>query len=291
VQFWQQSFPLDTRISFARWLFFGAPVALLLLFAAWLILRSLFLQASNNTLTGTNAKALFDKPLPAAWSTDSKKVFIVLCITVILWLFREPIPLGGVTIPGWGQLLPKPAFAHESTVAIGTALALLLLPSSGGGTLLQWKELSHSLNLTIPLIFGGGFALAHGMEVSGLSRTLALSLNQLQGTHILIIIPCICLFVTALSEVASNVATAQLVLPVLLSLSQALNIDPLFLMLPAGFAASFGFALPVATAPNTLVYATGKVQVKHMAPAGVLLNFVSCIVLTLAVWLMMAFLQ
>jgi sodium-dependent dicarboxylate transporter 2/3/5 len=87
--------------------------------------------------------------------------------------------------------------------------------------------------------------------------------------------------ITLISEFASNVACIQLMLPVLAPLSVSLQVAPMLLLIPATLAASFGYMMPVATAPNTIVYGTGHVPVREMMRSGLILNILAIILLTI----------
>ena len=83
-----------------------------------------------------------------------------------------------------------------------------------------------------------------------------------------------------LSEVASNTAAANILVPIVIALAHELHVSPVPPALAVGVAASVGFALPIATGPNALVYASGRVPETAMIRAGVLLD-VACFGLVL----------
>jgi sodium-dependent dicarboxylate transporter 2/3/5 len=118
------------------------------------------------------------------------------------------------------------------------------------------------------LIFGGGFALAKGFTVSGLSEVIGNILTGITDIHPLILTLAVCLLLTFLTELTSNTATTNTVLPILAAAAIAGGINPLYLMLPATISASFAFMLPVATPPNAIVYGSGKIKVEQMMKAG-----------------------
>ena len=134
-------------------------------------------------------------------------------------------------------------------------------------------------------MFGSGFALAYGFEVSGLSTWLAGSLHVLKGVHPLLIILGICMIVTVISEFASNIASIQLAIPVMIALHKDLEVAPLLLMMPATFAASLGFMLPVATAANTIVFGTKEIQIRDMLRVGIVLDLLGILVITFMCYL------
>ena len=139
-----------------------------------------------------------------------------------------------------------------------------------------------NLPFDIILLFGGGFALAKGFASSGLSEVLSDELHVLSNFSPVLIIIFICFFMTFLTEFTSNMATITLVLPVLLAISIATDINPLLLMLPATFSASLAFMLPVATAPNALVFGSHQLRIADMAKAGLILNLVGIVIMSLS---------
>ena len=108
-------------------------------------------------------------------------------------------------------------------------------------------------------------------------------MTGLQDLPVPLLILSICLFVTFLTEITSNTATATLLMPILATAGMAAGIDPILLMMPAAISASCAFMLPVATAPNAIVYGTGKFPIKTMAREGVVLNVMVALVVTLVV--------
>jgi sodium-dependent dicarboxylate transporter 2/3/5 len=219
-------------------------------------------------------------------SKDEKLVGSIFITTAILWFTRADLDFGSWKINGWANLFPFPNQIQDSTVAIGMSLLLFLIPSQTepNRNLLEWKETS-KLPFDIILLFGSGFALAKGFEESGLSNYLASCLIMFKGVHPLFIILIICTIITIISEFASNVASIQLALPILISLQQALQLPPLLLLLPATLAASLGFMLPVATAPNTIVFASGHIKVKELANSGILVNISGIVIISLLCYL------
>jgi sodium-dependent dicarboxylate transporter 2/3/5 len=160
------------------------------------------------------------------------------------------------------------------------------LPSREKGKfILEWNDVKR-LPFHIILLFGGGFALAKGIEVSGLGDYLASRLQFFKDYPLWMLIAALALIITLLSELASNVATITLMLPILASLAEAINVDPIKLMLPATFAASFGFMLVIATAPNTIAYATGYFHSRKLLQAGFWMNLAGIILLTAAMSLL-----
>jgi sodium-dependent dicarboxylate transporter 2/3/5 len=170
----------------------------------------------------------------------------------------------------------------DASVAILAALLLFLIPSkqNKGEALLEWED-AKKIRYDIILMFGSGFALAYGFDESGLSDWLAHCLTALKGVPIFFIILGICVIVTIISEFASNIASIQLAIPVMIALQKDLDLPPLLLMIPATFAASLGFMLPVATAANTIVFGTKRIDIKDMFKVGLVLDAIGILLITI----------
>jgi sodium-dependent dicarboxylate transporter 2/3/5 len=272
----KQLVPDAPTISFAQWMIFGAVYLLFLIPICWLIL----------VVTGRigAGKAIpieelgLEKPGPMQ---RGERLTIALCTaTALLWIFRANIELGRMRIPGWSNLFPNPKGIHDATIAVAMALLAFVIPVRKGERLLDWSEFKR-VPWDVLFLFGGGFALAETLENVGFSKWAGGRLAFLGEWKAPLMILALCAAVTLLSEVASNVATATAMMPVAAALATSIGVHPYALMLPAVIAASSGFMLPVATAPNTIVFGSGYVRVKAMARAGLLLDIAAMFVITM----------
>jgi solute carrier family 13 (sodium-dependent dicarboxylate transporter), member 2/3/5 len=280
LSFYQNHYHGGPSISFARWMMLGFPIALILLSVTFLVIKAAVLGKSRKLRLDTSEfRKSYVEMGPMSY--EEKVVTFLFALTALLWFFRVDIDLGGFRIPGWSGFFKHAAFIQDSTVAVFMAFFLFLIPSrkEPGRALLTWEE-ARKLPFGIILLFGSGFALAKGFESSGLSRWLAGQLVIFGDAPPFLLIILVCVLVIVLSEFASNVATIQLFLPVLAALSTTMNMSPLFLLVPATFAASAGFMLPVATAPNTIVFGTGRIKVRTMMGAGLGLDMAAAILIT-----------
>lgn len=283
---YQEAYPDSNDVNFATWFAIGFPVSLIMIVCCFFILRKLFLAGNyNHGLTNNYFTETYNRLGPI--SIEQRIVSFIFILTAVLWFTRADIDFGLFVLHGWSNLFPFPEFIQDSTVAVFMALLLFVIPSKNepGTSLLQWKDAAR-LPFDIILLFGSGFALAKGFEVSGLSDWLAGQLRIFEGTSPLLMVLSIVVIVCIISEFASNVASIQLVLPILIAFQKELDISPMLLMIPATLAASLGFMLPVATAPNTIVFGSGKIAVNDMARAGLLMNLTGITVITLVVWIM-----
>jgi solute carrier family 13 (sodium-dependent dicarboxylate transporter), member 2/3/5 len=279
---YSEKFPQNHDMNFLSWFVIGLPVSFIFLLITFFVLKKMFINKESQL--GIDKSFFRDAYQKLGkMSYEERVVSVIFGATALLWFTRENIDFGGFVIKGWSNLFLNKNFFSDSTVAIFMAVILFLIPSKAekGRAIITWDDVTR-LPFDIVLLFGGGFALAKGFEISGLSNWLAIQLNFSAGTNIYLLIFGLCILVTIISEFASNVACIQLMLPILIAIQQTMNVHPLMLMIPATLAASLGFMLPVATAPNTIVFGSKRLKVKDMLKAGVILDFVGIILITMA---------
>jgi sodium-dependent dicarboxylate transporter 2/3/5 len=279
--YYQDNVSATHPISFAAWFSIGFPIALLLLIATFLILRFFYLKKESNIRFDINFFKNGYKAL-GKFSFEEKWVISIFSVTAVLWFTRSNLDFGFIKIKGWSNLFTDTEFVQDSTVAICAAVLLFIIPSKAnkGEQLLMWTDVKR-LPYDIILLFGSGFALAKGFDASGLSDWMAGQLHFLHDVHPYFLILGICVMVCVISEFASNVASIQLVLPILFALSKSMKIDPLILMFPATLAASLGYMLPVATAANTIVFGTKQVPLRHMLKSGFWIDVIGILLISL----------
>ncbi|HEX8676853.1 MAG TPA: DASS family sodium-coupled anion symporter [Segetibacter sp.] len=272
----------DARdMNFFSWFIVAFPIALLMLLTAFYILKLLFLRHTKQILFDRNYFIVSLQQL-GKMASEEKIVLSVFTITAYLWFGRSDIDFGVFQMKGWSHLFGAHAsYITDSTVAIAMAFLLFLIPSKNkkGKMLMSWEE-AKKLPIGIILLLGSGFALSKGCEQSGLSTWLAHQLVFLEHASPIVIIGGICIIVCVISELASNVASIQLVLPILIAIQKVTNLPALMLMVPATLAASLGFMLPVATPPNTIVYGSGRMRAADMRNSGSLLDIAGIIIIT-----------
>jgi solute carrier family 13 (sodium-dependent dicarboxylate transporter), member 2/3/5 len=281
VRIFQIMFPTAPEVSFTAWFFYAFPVAVCLLAFVWWLLY--FMYGPKKGQWNALEKGIFRTQYKdlGPMGFEEKIILADFIILALLWLSRSELDLGSVKIPGWGSLFANPEYVNDGTVAIMMAVILFFIPSKadGGLKILNW-ETAAKLPWHIVLLFGGGFALATGFKESGLSVWFGEQLNFLSGMHPFIIILMISLLVTFLTELTSNTATTEMILPILAGLAVSIEINPLFLMLPATLSASMAFMLPVATPPNAIVFGTNRLTISDMARTGLVINLVGAIIIT-----------
>jgi solute carrier family 13 (sodium-dependent dicarboxylate transporter), member 2/3/5 len=268
----REAYAGDTDLNFLKWTMVGFPISITFLLITYFTLNWYFLKRSVQVNIDRSYFHRAYKDL-GPFSQEEKWVFSLFVACILLWLTRADIDFGAFTFMGWNHAFPVPAYIDDSFVAVLAALLLFVIPSkkNRGEGLLVWED-AKKLRYDIILMFGSGFALAYGFEVSGLSGWLASTLTVLRGVHPLLVIIGICMIVTVISEFASNIASIQLAIPVMVALQKDLSLPPLLLMMPATFAASLGFMLPVATAANTIVFGTRQIRIRDMVRVGLILD-------------------
>ncbi len=277
---YEMNFPEAAQISFANWMFFAMPLAIILLIFAYIVLVKLLFKPSSNL--NINKEFIENEYKNLGKVTyEEKAVLIVFIATALLWLTRTGIDLGVVQIKGWSDLLTTGKYLDDGSIAIFSALLLFLLPSKKDKTnRLLDGTIIRKIPWDVVLIFGGGFALAKGFSTSGLSEYIGQQFHLSKGVNNIVLSASISFAMTFLTEVTSNTATSNTILPILASIASANSINPLILMLPATISASMAFMLPVATPPNAVVYGSGKVRIIDMVKAGILLNLIGVVVIT-----------
>ena len=280
-------------IGFAQWMAFGVPFTLIMLPIAWLLILRLVGGARLSALdTGDASLGLIRDELSAMgpMSSAEGRVLVVFVLTALGLVFRAPIQLGFATVPGWSGLLADPGFATDATVTMATGLSLFLLPAGprAAGRLVElrdarlhsWGTFEAGAPWGILLLFGGGFALAKGFVATGLAAGIGDAFQVFGVLPVPLVVLMVCLLMTFLAEVTSNTATATTMMPILGAVAVSMGVHPLLLMVPASVSASCAFMLPVATPPNAIVFGSRWVSVPDMVRAGVALNVVGALVVT-----------
>lgn len=273
-----------SEVGFARWMLIGVPAALLMLPLAWWAVA-----VSTYDMPRQFSREVAAPKMPAA-RPGERWVAGVIVVAMLAWLTRGDKALGWVTIPGWGGFFPGKGFELDAGVALLAATALFVVPgvkTSDGGrrTLLTWNEAEGAIPWSVILLLGGGFALAKGISTTGLTQWVAGGVSSLEGVPTVAKLFAVCLTMTFVTELTSNTATAQIVLPILGDAAPVVGVAPLAWMVPATLSASCAFMMPVATAPNAIVAEGGNVDTKRMMQAGIRLNLLGAVVLTGIGWL------
>jgi sodium-dependent dicarboxylate transporter 2/3/5 len=256
-------------ISFSQWMGWALPVVVILVPGmAWILTRN---------LSGT---LLLNLPDVGPWRTSERRVMVVFGLTALAWITRSE-PFGG-----WQAWFDLPQ-ANDASVALLAVVILFLVPDGKGERLLNWERAS-----TIPwgvlLLFSGGICLASGFANSGLSDLMGDWLADMTRIPLYLLLVLVCLAVTFMTETTSNTASTALLMPILAAAALAAGIAPEVIMVPAAMSASCAFMLPVATAPNTVVFSSGRVTAARMAREGFLINLLGVAVISGVCYVLLA---
>lgn len=260
------------EISFARWMLVGIPVSAVMLPLAWVMLtRVLFpidipaSDAVRNHLHELRAEI-------GNMSKAERRVAGLFSAVIFCWMFRRPLTdllgISGVSDAG---------------IVMTAALILFVMPSGDNEqrSLMVWEDAAR-LPWGVLILFGGGLSLAAAVANSGLALWLGESLAPLNAFGTVALLIAAVTMVIFLTELTSNLATTATLLPVMGAIAIQAGVPPIVLTVPITIAASCAFMLPVATPPNAIVFATGRLSIPQMAKAGVLLNVIGIVIVTLA---------
>jgi len=254
------------NIGFGQWMLWALPVVLLMIPLAGMWMTRNLDRGEPLLL-----------PEVGDWRTEEVRVLVLFALTALAWItLREPAG-------GWSGWLNVPS-ANYAAVALTSVVLMFVLPNGSGGKLLDWESAS-SIHWGVLLLFAGGIAIAKAFAVTGISEAIGQSLSGVTRLSIIGIIVIVALSVTFLTEITSNTATTTLLMPILAAASLGAGFEPAILMLPAALSASCAFMLPVATAPNAIVFGTGKMTVEQMVREGFTLNLIGVTVITAVVYL------
>jgi sodium-dependent dicarboxylate transporter 2/3/5 len=259
------------EVSFAKWSLVGVPFVLVALPVAWFIITRLMVPDSGEV-----------PPPPEIpdWRPGEKAVLAVVTLAMVAWLTRRPVDLGFVRVPGWSEAAGFGAMVDDAWVAVLAGISLFLIPA-GGRPLLSFREAERSLPWSVMFLLGGGFALAGMIGSSGLTEWLAGFTQHLAALPTPVAVLLLCFVVTFLTELTSNTATTQILLPLLAAGAMKAGTDPMIWMVPATISASCAFMMPVATPPNAIAAEGANVRPGDMATAGLLLNLCMVVVTTI----------
>jgi sodium-dependent dicarboxylate transporter 2/3/5 len=243
-------------ISFSGWLRYGIPL-FLITFPVMVAVLTMYFRPDR--------KLEVTKAEEQVKGMRSGKLFIFIFIfTIAMWLLESWLaPMVGITD------------GFSSVVAI---LAVFLIVIA---KVMSWEEVLKCVRWDVLLLFGGGLTLGTLLDSSGLAAMLVAQISGYIDTMPILAFLFIIVFATImLTEFMSNTASAALFLPILYTLALNIDVVPALLVLPATFAATFAFMLPVGTPPNALIFSSGLVPQKDMIRAGLILNILFAAILS-----------
>ncbi|SDG49077.1 SLC13 family permease [Psychroflexus sediminis] len=265
------------KIGFFEWMVFAFPVSMILLLICWKYLTGIAFQLKSTKFSEGKSQIKEMIMKLGKFSYEEKMVGLVFLFAALAWIFRGILEK---IIPG----------LDDTIIAVCAALLLFLIPSKKrkGKMLLTWKE-AVRIPWGIIILFGGGMALAKGFTETGLATWIAGRISLFEGLSLIVFILAVATLVNFLTEVTSNLATTAMLLPVLAPVALSFNMHPYFVMIAVTLSASCAFMLPVATPPNAIVFGSNYLKVSDMVKKGFLMNIISIIFITLAVYFFMPY--
>ena len=270
------------EISFAQWMLLGLPAVGLLLPIAWLVLTKFSFDLPKLDASAAKEKVSHRLKTLGKISVPERRTLTVFCLIAFMWMFRRLLNSWEFTL---GDVIytPLSGLTDHMTAIIAVVLCFLIPAGSEkkrGEKLLDWKA-AEEIPWGVLLLFGGGMSLALAITSSGLSAFIGSGLSIFFSLPIPVLILIVALMVLALTEVTSNIATASALMPVLGAIAIETGLPIEMMAAPLALAASCAFMLPMATGPNAVVFATGKVSLSTMAKTGFKLNLLALAAISL----------
>ncbi len=268
----------DIEITFSQWIAFGLPISIVLLFICWKYLTEIAFSFKQKSFPGGKAEIKKQLINLGKITYEEKLVLAVFAFTAFAWITRSFL---------LKKFIPN---IDDTIIAVFAGVVLFLLPASRekNRAIINWQE-AVKLPWGILLLFGGGLALAQGFKMSGLAEWIGGQMTLLNGVSLVILLFVLIAAVNFLTEITSNLATTAMMLPILAPLAFTINVHPYILMAGATVAASCAFMLPVATPPNAVVFGSGYLKIPDMVRAGIWMNIISIIILTLIVFFLLPY--
>jgi solute carrier family 13 (sodium-dependent dicarboxylate transporter), member 2/3/5 len=272
----------DINIGFGQWMLIGLPLSVVFLVLAWVVLTRFVYPPEISEIVGGREMIRGQLEEMGPMSRGEKVVLVVFVLMALAWVAREPLS-------GWEALTSAvPLIADDGAdagIAIIAAIALFAIPVDwrNGVFALDWRT-ALSLPWGIILLFGGGLSLASAVTETGVDEWIGELVAGLEAVPTLVLVLTVIVSIILLTELTSNTGTTATFLPVLGGVAVGLNLDPLLLVVPATLAATCAFMMPVATPPNAVVFGSGYVTIAQMVRAGVWLNILAILLVSLTVY-------
>ncbi|RCV90373.1 anion transporter [Vreelandella rituensis] len=268
---------LGRSIGFLEWMMLGVPLAFTFILVGWVLMTRVLYRFDIADIPG--GKEMIDGEIDKLGnlSQGEKMVMIVFGSAAFLWV----VPGLLATLPGVGDILGPLGDLNDTAIAIAAGIAMFILPGRGRGEMvLTWQDAEDGLPWGVLLLFGGGLSLAGAVAGTGLDSWFGQQMTGLEVLPILLVVAAVATLILFLTEITSNTATAATFIPVLGGVAVGIGADPMTLLIPAAFAATCAFMLPVGTPPNAIVFGTGAVSIAQMARGGIVLNVIGIVLIT-----------
>ncbi len=261
------------QVNFFEWAYFGFPLAFVMLVITWFYLTHVGYRIRKDEIPGSGEVIMAEMARQGKITREEKHVLMVFALVALLWMTRGLL---------WGKYLPQ---VTDASIAITGALLLFIIPAREGASLLSWED-TEKVPWGVALLMGGGFAIARGFAETGLAEWVSQSFTFLVAMPVFLLILATVVITKIFTEITSNTATATILMPISASIAVTLGISPFGIMAAVAISSSLAFMMPVATPPNAIVFGSGYVTIPQMASAGLWLNLVTVVIVSLFAYLM-----
>ncbi|XP_029678530.1 protein I'm not dead yet-like [Formica exsecta] len=289
---YESTFPKAEGISFTEWMIASFPQMVVNSFLTWMYVRIAFLgylrprsKDAEMATIGTEGEAVTNQVIQQRYKNLGPVTFheygvaTLFFMCVFLWIFRKP----GFVV-GWSELITD-IDLRDSVPVIFASILMFFIPkdpsfiysysqdpakrpkrSSEG--LITWKVIETKMPWSLMFLLGGGFAISRGSVASCMAKRVGEALLPLRYLPPVVILALVCFFEGTLTEFTSNVGIANITLPVIAQMCVAMEIHPMYLMIPATLMCSFSFRLPVGTPPNAIITIAGHIPTNMLISGG-----------------------
>ena len=262
----------DYEISFLEWFIFGFPLSIMILFFSWYYLTRIAFSFEQKRLPGGRAEILKLKKDLGKITFEQKAVSFVFFAAAFCWITKNFL---------LKNIFPR---IDDTIISIFFATLLFLINVKGKKEkILKWED-TQRLPWGVLLLLGSGMSFAKAVDSSGLSVWVGTQISAFGTMNLFILLVLLITVVNFLTEIASNMATIAMMLPILAPIALEFDLHPFVLMVAAAAAASCAFMLPVATPPNAVVFGSGYLKINDMVKNGFLLNLTSIVIIALMVY-------
>ena len=262
----------DYEISFLDWFIFGFPLSTLILIFSWYYLTTMAFSFKETSFPGGREEILKLREALGKITYEQKVISFVFIAAAFCWITKNVI---------LKNIFPN---IDDTIISIFFASLLFLINARGKKKkILKWED---TLNLPwgVLLLLGSGMSFAKAVDSSGLSIWVGNQISSFGTLNLFVLVVLLITVVNFLTEIASNMATIAMMLPILAPIALEFDLNPFVLMVAASVSASCAFMLPVATPPNAVVFGSGYLKMPDMVKKGFLLNLASIVIIALMVY-------
>lgn len=273
LAFLNENYAID--IGFFQWMKMGVPFSIILMTIAYFFIVKVFYPSGLGTIEKSGGIIQIELQKLGPISKGERVVLILFIGTALAWMFR-------VKLNYWFPSINL----TDTTISVIAALLMFIIPVhfKEGKFALQWQDTS-KLPWGILILFGGGLALASGLKDSGFINLIGDYISAQDDWSIWVVTGALIFLMLFMTELMSNVALVTILIPLVVGIAIGMDVPVLQMVIPVTLASSCAFMLPMATPPNAIVFASGHVRIDQMARVGIVLNFISVVLLfALAYW-------